>query len=170
MALRLKANIQYKPVVEQINRKFVPVKEKCSGISAGPVSVESQGWMGGATRSTYRAGLKGCSRNFLVIRANARGTQPTSDELKGREDFAAVSRAARNMMGNLAALSTIQDMFMEGGGNRSKVVKGVSPYGYTIRGFVFAVLYAIRKEGGSSADLTTWPTKWDDGTDPYWPI
>lgn len=170
MALRLKANIQYQPVVEQINRKFVPKKEKCkSEAEAGPVSVESQGWMGGATRSTYRSGLKGCSRNYLVIRANARATPPSGDELKAREDFADVSRAAKSMMGNLAALSTIQDMFLEGGSNRSKVVKGVSPYGYTIRGFVFAVLFAIRKEDGASADLTKWPSKWDDGSDPYWP-
>lgn len=170
MAIRLKANIQYLPVVEQINRKFVPKKEtsKAAG-DAGPVKYEATGWMGGATRTTYRAGLKGCSRNYLVVRANARGTQPSTDELKSREDFAVVCRAAKNMMGNLAFLSTIQDMFLEGGSNRSKVVKGVSPYGYTIRGFVFAVLYAIRKEDGSSADLSKWPSKWDDGTDPSWP-
>lgn len=170
MAVRLKANIQYQPVVEQINRKFVPKKEtsKAAG-TAGPVDYEQTGWMGGATRSTYRAGLKGCSRNYLVVRANARGTQPSGDELKAREDFAAVSVAAKQMMGRLQYISIIQDMFLEGGSNRSKVVKGVSPYGYTIRGFVFAVLYAIRKEEGSSADLTVWPSKWDDGTDPSWP-
>lgn len=170
MALRLKANIQYQPVVEQINRKFVPVKQtsKSAG-TAGPVAYEATGWMGGATRTTYRAGLQTCARNYLVVRANARATQPSSDELNARESFAVVSRAAKNMMGNLAALSTIQDMFLEGGSNRSKVVKGVSPYGYTIRGFVFAVLMAIRVQDGASADLTTWPAKWDDGTDPYWP-
>jgi hypothetical protein len=166
MAIKLKSNIAYQPIVESVSRKFVPRKEVCSAATtAGPVKTEGQGWMGGAVVKSGRSGLGACTRNVVIIRANARTTQPSSAELGARELFTTVQAAVKPMLRNLMAITTIQMMFKQGGKDRSKTVKGVSPYGYTMRGFVFAVLYAAKKND-PDYDLTTWPSTWDDGSTP----
>lgn len=165
MAVRLKSNIAYQPIVEEVSRKFVPKKETCSlGISAGPVETESQGWMGGAVRTTGRAGLGQCKRNYLVIRSNARSTQPSSNELAARSLFARAAQGRKSIMQSLTEQAKAQDLYIaarkaveQGIG---KTCNGVSVYGYTFDGWVFAVQYA-GLANSSSYDETKFPSAFD---------
>lgn len=161
MAIRLKANISYQPVVEEISRKFVPRKETCAeGGAAGPVSVMTTGWMGGAVKTAGRAGLGVTKRNFLVVRANARTTQPSADELAARALFKQCSLAANSLAHNLTQLSRIQQLWMEADGSMTKTINGVSSYGYTFKGWIFAVQYAGKKDN-PSYDVNTFPQGFD---------
>lgn len=90
MANYIKGNVKFTPVVEQINRKWAPVKHTCSSArTLGPVKTESQSWMGSGTRTTFRAGLGSMAKNYFVFRANARVTDPTSNEMLQRASFTA---------------------------------------------------------------------------------
>ena len=147
MAIRLKANIAYQPIVEEVNRKFVPKKETCSnGYTAGPVTVMSNGWMGAGCRNTWRAGIGGAKRNFMVIRQNARSSAITEDEQISRATFSAVCKAVPRLMKDLQQITRIQQMWAEAAEDRTKTINGVEAYGYTTRGWVMAVQYAGKKD------------------------
>lgn len=162
MAIRLKANISYQPSVEEISRKFVPRKETCSaGGAAGPVVVESTGWMGGAVITRGRAGLGITKRNFLVVRANARQTPAGPDELAARALFKQCALAANTLTHSLTQLSQIQHLWQEADGSLTKTINGVSTYGYTFKGWIFAVQYAGKKDN-PSYDVNTFPTSFDN--------
>ena len=165
MAIRLKANIAYQPIVEEVSRKFVPKKETCSlGISAGPVKTESQGWMGGAVRTTGRAGLGQCKRNYLVIRSNARSTQPSSDELAARSLFTRAAQGRKAINRDLTEITKAETMYTEARKaveqGIDKTCNGVSVYGYTSQGWIFAVQYA-GLANSSSYDETKFPSAFD---------
>ena len=171
MATFLKARVNFDPVIESISRKFVPVKEKCqTARTAGPVKVEPKGWMGGGVRTTVRAGLGACKRNYLVVRENARKSMPSNDELAKRLLFKQVSAAVSALMKNLTQLSYINVMWAggEAGGtdyegalnNPNIAINGITSNGYTLRGWVFAVQYA-GKVNDPNYDLSTWPHEYD---------
>lgn len=166
MAVRLKANIAYQPIVEEVSRKFVPKKETCTtGISAGPVKTESQGWMGGAVRTTGRAGLGQCKRNYLVIRSNARSTEVSNEELSARTLFTRAAKGRNTIMKSLEEQVKAQDLYVaarkaveQGMG---KTCNGVSVYGYTFYGWVFAVQYAGLQNDPAQYDENVFPSKFD---------
>ena len=165
MAVRLKANIAYQPIVEEVSRKFVPKKETCSmGVTAGPVKTESNGWMGGAVRTTGRAGLGQCKRNYLVIRSNARSTQPSGDELAARALFTRAAKGRQTINRDLQQIVIAEQLYtdarkaLEQG--VGKTCNGVSVYGYTSQGWIFAVQYA-GLANSSAYDEYTFPTKFD---------
>lgn len=165
MAVRLKSNIAYQPIVEEVSRKFVPKKETCSlGIKAGPVETESQGWMGGAVRTTGRAGIGLCKRNYLVIRSNARSSQPSSEELAARSLFTRAAQGRNSIMKDLTQITRVEQLYTEARiaaeKGIGKLINGVSVYGYTVRGWVFAVQYA-GLQNSSSYDETKFPTAFD---------
>lgn len=166
MAFRLKANIGYQPIVEEVSRKFVPRKETCTaGGAVGPVVVETSGWMGGAVRKSYRAGLGACTRNYLMIRANGRETVPSADELAARVMFADAANGRNHIMKDLGQITNVQDLFVTASANRSKLINGVSAEGYTLNGWVMAVQYkGLEKaaETGTTYDANTFPTKFDN--------
>lgn len=169
MAIKLKSNIGYTPVVEEVSRKFVPRKEVCrAGGSYGPTAFEGQGWMGGGVKKTYRAGLGNCTRNFLVVRANARITNPSQDEMQARNDFARATRGAAHIMKDLSQLSSVQAKWAEAVASISsgtpKRMHGVSVNGYTQRGWVMAVQYAgivDAREEGTTYNENQFPTAFD---------
>lgn len=166
MAVKIKSNITYQPVVESINRKFVPKAETChnsspAGNSAGPVKYESTGWMGGATRMSSRAGLGQCSRNYCVIRANARTTPYSANEIANHERFDTIQAAVRVIIHDLAQITRIQEMWATAVTNpTSKSINGIFAYGYTFKGWVFAVQYAGLKEDPQYA-VNTFPSAFD---------
>lgn len=166
MALRLKANIGYQPIVEEVSRKFVPRKETCTaGGKVGPAVVETSGWMGGAVRKSYRAGLGACTRNYLVIRANARETPVSPKEISAREMFADAAKGRNHIMRDLAQITKVQELYVAAKDDRSKVINGVSAEGYTLNGWIMAVQYkGLEKaaEEGTSYDANTFPTKFDN--------
>ena len=161
MAVRLKSNIAYQPIVEEVSRKFVPRKETCkAGRKAGPVTVESQGWMGGAVRTTNRGVIGACKRNYLVIRSNARLSAVTNDELAARATFSAVVAGRKTIMRDLMQVTTYEGLWVQARKNAYLTINGVSADGYTLMGWLFAVQYAGRKED-PNYDVTKFPTKFD---------
>lgn len=166
MAKRLKANIGYQPIVEEVSRKFVPRKETCSQRSHfGPVTIDASGWMGGAVRKSNRAGLGACTRNYLVIRANARQMEPTGDEVAAREMFADAIKGRNHIIRDLGQITSVQTLWMTAKDIRSKLINGVSAEGYTFYGWIMAVQYQGLKnaaEAGKTYDANTFPTKFDN--------
>lgn len=161
MAIRLKANIGYQPIVEEVSRKFVPRKETCSASkTAGPVQTIANGWMGGAVKTASRAGLGITKRNYLVVRANSRSSAVSNDELEARANFKAVSIGANGIMNDLTQISRVQSMFDQASEDRTKKVNGIYAYGYTMRGWVFAVQMA-GLQASSSYDVTAFPQSFD---------
>ncbi len=161
MAFRLKSNIAYKPIVEEVSRKFVPRKETCkAGRKAGPVTVESQGWMGGAVRTTNRGVIGTCKRNYLVIRSNARLSAVTDDELAARAAFASVVAGRKFIMQDLSQITTVEGLWVLARKNALATINGVSADGYTLMGWVFAVQYAGLKDN-PSYNTKAFPTKFD---------
>lgn len=166
MAIRLKANIGYQPIVEEVSRKFVPRKETCTaGGKVGPAVVETSGWMGGAVRKSYRAGLGACTRNYLVIRANSRESVVSQKELDARGLFGDAVKGRNHIMRDLGQVVRVQDLFVAAKQDLSKVINGVSAEGYTFNGWIMAVQYkGLEKaaEGGTDYDANTFPTKFDN--------
>ena len=166
MAIRLKANIGYQPIVEEVSRKFVPRKETCTaGGRVGPAVVETSGWMGGAVRKSYRAGLGACTRNFMMIRANARETPVSQKELDARVRFADAVKGRNHIIRDLGQITQVQQMWLTAKDIPSKVINGVSAEGYTFNGWIMMVQYkGLEKaaEGGTEYDANTFPTKFDN--------
>lgn len=171
MARKLVANIEYGSHLESVSRKFVPKKETCSGgTAAGPVKLAASGWMGGAVRKSLRAGLGGCERNYVVMRMNARLTQPTSNEITIRTNFAKAVKGRGVIKKDLNQIALVQVMWIggqfgqtyyEGAYNNPNIkVNGVSGYGYTYDGWIMAVQFAGLK-ANPSYDENTFPTAYD---------
>lgn len=166
MALRLKSNIGYQPIVEEVSRKFVPRKETCTaGGKVGPAEVVSNGWMGGAVRKSNRAGLGACTRNYMVIRANARETPVSQNELTARSRFADAAKGRNHIIRDLGQITNVQTLWLAAKDVPSKVINGVSAEGYTFNGWIMMVQYkGLEKaaEEGTSYDANTFPTKFDN--------
>lgn len=158
MAIRLKANITFQPIVEEVSRKFVPREQTCRARGgAGPVNFLTQGWMGAAVRPSVRGGLGLCTRNSLVIRQNARTTAISADEQQARERFAAVVSGRNHIKRDLSQIVRVQEQWMAAKDNKTITYNGVSAYGYTFYGWIFAVQYA-GKLADDSYDVNTFPT------------
>lgn len=161
MAMYLKANVAYRPMVDEINRKFVPRKQVCSKTEElGPVTVLGKGWMGGACRNTYRAGIGAAKRNFLVVRENARMTPPSANEQENRSIFAEAVSGRNWIKQDLQQISRVQQMWHQATVDPSKEINGVSAYGYTFYGWIFAVQFAGKKED-SSYNTKNFPQSFD---------
>lgn len=162
MAVRLKGSVGYQPIVESVSRKFVPRKETCRrSREYGPVTVLSSGWMGGAVRNTSRGVIGASTKNYLVVRANARQSNYSTAELQRQLFFTRVSAATNALMKDLNQISVIQMMWLRAiGDDKDKFINGVSAYGYTFKGWIFAVQYA----GGvrnPEYNLSQFPTSFD---------
>lgn len=165
MAIKLKANIGYQPIVTEVSRKFVPKKQTCTNIgTAGPVEIAVTGWMGGAVRNTGRGGLGACQRNYLVIRQNARTNPLTDNELAARAYFVKAVTGRNYIINDLSQIARIQEMFVESSQDHTKTCNGVSAYGYTYNGWIMAVQYAgvkINTEAGRTYNEKVFPADFD---------
>lgn len=174
MATKLKATIAYQPFITGVSRKFVRRKDVArNGGEAGPTEFEAQGWMGGAVLKSDRGGGLGpCERNIIVIRTTGRSTQPSSDELRAREMFQTVHAGVMSIRGDLSQWATrvlaLWNGVLRQDGSRtpgartdaSLTVNGVSGYGYTVLGWVFAVQYAGLK-ANPEYNVANFPTSFD---------
>lgn len=172
MANKLKANIGFQPIVTEVSRKFVPKKQTCKayGAKVGPVSVETQGWMGAAVRKSNRGGLGYCERNYMVIRENARITPPSAKEMANRTIFAAALAGRNHILHDLNQVSRVQILWTGGTisghtyvgakNDITKTINGVSGAGYTFNGWVMAVQFA-GKSDDPQYDVNTFPSDYD---------
>lgn len=172
MAIRLKANIGYMPIVEEVSRKFVPKKVKCTASETvvNTLKTEESGFMGGGVRKTVRAGYGECKRNYLFIRDSARSTAPSSYEVQLRNTFKAAVQGRNNILEDLSQITRVQAMWAggtisgteyEGAKNNLKLrINGVSAKGYTFNGWIMAVQYAGKK-ASAAYDTDTFPSNYD---------
>lgn len=161
MAQYIKGNIAFTPVVEQINRKFAPKSQTCSAAKmVGPVMLESNSWMGAATRVTDRGGLGETRKNYFVFRENARLSTLSPTEITNRVLFAEAVSGAYKCRVNLSYIARMQQMFKESSADASKKVNGVNAKGYTFVGWTVAVQHAGKK-ADHSYDVNTWPNNFD---------
>lgn len=165
MAIRLKANVGYQPIVEEVSRKFVPKKQTARrSTKVGPIMVAEAGWMGGGVRTSYRSELGECKRNFLIIRVNSRQSEISDAELVARTNFGQVAPAIPDILSDLTQITRLQRMWIEAKDDQTKTVNGVRARGYTMRGWMFAVQMAglvNAQEAGTSYDVHTFPTSFD---------
>ena len=160
MAKYIKGNISYLPVVEQINRKFTTKKNTCSNVSYGPTKAQPAKFMGGATLTRTRAGMGAVSKNYMFFRENPRTSPLQAEEINRRQIFAAVRKAIETILEDLSQISRVQTLFLEAKDDSTKRINGVSAMGYTIKGWMFAVQYAGRKNN-PSYDVDTFPQGFD---------
>ena len=161
---KLKANIAYIPVVESINRKFALRKNTCSINTIDGthlvLATEVNKFMGGATRTTNRAGVGTCTRNYMFFRENPRSSATTQEERDRRNLFGQIGAVVPIIFKDLSQLTRMTEMWVEALADASKACNGISAKGYTWRGWVFAVQYA-GKLASSSYDITKFPTSFD---------
>lgn len=172
MAQKLKANIGFQPIVTEVSRKFVPKKQTCKAYSSkfGPVSVETQGWMGAAVRKSNRAGLGACERNYMVIRENARLTAPSVSEMQNRTTFAYAVAGKNHILHDLNQISQVQALWAGGTigsktyvgaiNDLTKTINGVSATGYTFYGWIMAVQFAGKRDD-PQYNVNTFPSDYD---------
>lgn len=161
MAKYIKGNIAYQPVVEQINRKFVPKKQTCViGATAGPVVLETKGWMGGATRTTNRGTIGEVRKNYLVVRQAGVEMSQSEDAINARILFAAVNKAIPTLLRDLTQLVKMQQLYKGSSADPTKRCNGVSANGYTFRGWVWAVQYTGKYEE-PNYNLLQFPANYD---------
>lgn len=162
--MNLKANISYMPVVESINRKFALRKNTCSvkSVNGTLLNLETEvaKFMGGATRSTNRAGLGTCTRNYMFFRENPRSSAATQEEHSRRILFGQVGQAVPEIFRDLSQVTTITNMWVQALADPTLACNGIPAKGYTFRGWAFAVQYA-GKQNNPSYDITKFPTSFD---------
>lgn len=161
MAQYIKGNIAFTPVVEQINRKFAPKAQTCSAAKmVGPVMLESNSWMGAATRVTDRGGLGETRKNYFVFRENARLSTVSTNEIAHRVMFEDAVKGAYECRVNLSYVARMQTMFKQSSADASKKINGVNAKGYTFAGWTVAVQFAGKK-ADHSYDVNVWPNNFD---------
>lgn len=146
MATYAKGSISFKPVVDQINRKFTPRKNVCANRKSGPVELIAAAYMGAGTRTVGREGIGAVSKNYFFYRENPRTSAVTADEVAMRESFTQGVQWARAAEKDLAVVTANQQKmkqlaenpsaYIEVGGDRMYI------YGYTYPGFMRA--FAIK--------------------------
>lgn len=146
MAIYAKGSIAFKPVVDQINRKFTPRKNVCANRQGGPVELVAASYMGAGTRTVGREGIGAVSKNFFFYRENPRTSAVTAVEVAMRQSFTQgvqwaiaaekdVAVITANQM-KMKQLAENPSAYIEVGGERMYI------YGYTYPGFMRA--FAIR--------------------------
>lgn len=161
MAQYIKGNIAFTPVVEQINRKFAPKDQTCTAAKkVGPVMLESNSWMGAATRVSNRGGIGETRKNYFVFRENARLSALSEDEINARGIFESATKGAYRCRTNLSYIARIMEQYKQSSLDHTKKINGVNAKGYTLTGWTVAVQYAGKKED-NTYDVNVWPNGFD---------
>lgn len=145
--------IGYAYFVEDVSRKFTLRKNKCSQNNAyGVYTATPAKYMGGAQRKDRRFGYGIAKKNYMFLRFNPRSTAVTAEERQQRTNFgvAAKLRAAWNQ-----DLAVVTQMLSAWQNPTNGTASGVAKLGYTFKGWLFAVAYAVVNDGGS--ETSPWP-------------
>lgn len=146
MATYAKGSIAFKPVVDQINRKFTPRKNVCAARNGGPVALIAASYMGAGTRTVGREGIGMVSKNYFFYRENPRSTMVGINEAAARDKFKqgvkwadAASKDVSVITANQLKMKQLAEnptAYIEVGDDRMYI------YGYTYPGFMKA--FAIK--------------------------
>lgn len=155
--MAIKATIGYIPVVESINRKFALRREK---VNNGEGSLKC--YLGGMTRTTYRAGVGAVSKNFLFLRKHAISVGPTPEQIEIKQYFSLSSKSVSIIMKDLAQITSVKNLWLQAEKNPALLIKGVSAKNRTYRGWIWAVCWSRYNDGETAEQVKTFPTKFDE--------
>lgn len=146
--------IRFMAPIEDVSAKFARVIDTSSNTAVtGKISHR---WFGAAVRKTARQGIGVQSKQVFVYRKFARQSAYGQNEITNQNYFSFSSTWASDSLDNLSIIATIQANFKNG-----VPAAGVSPRGYTLRGWVFAVRYQQKKDDPTiepgSSDYNLWP-------------
>lgn len=146
--------IRFMAPVEDVSAKFARVIDTCSNTTI--TGKQRHKWFGAALRMTNRQGVGVVSKQVFVYRKFPRVSTYDQNELVNQGNFAFGSKWASDTLQNLSLISTIRNNY-----NLGTAADGISPRGYTLRGWVFAVRYQQKAADPtitpSSAVYTQWP-------------
>ena len=161
MAIRKISNIQFDPVVQQINRKFVTRKTTCvnkyvtrgammsdTPLSTSNMVIPGTRYMGAYGRTVNLTGIGSVIKNTFFMRNPMVQRQPTQSMLDVRARFARANEWTRDALEDLAAIAHNNALFLQAQKSPSATIKGVACVGYqSMRGWVCAIAFAILKAG-----------------------
>lgn len=147
--------IRFMAPVEDVSAKFARVIDTCSNTTI--TGKQRHKWFGAALRMTNRQGVGVTSKQVFVYRKFPRVSAYGAEERVNQSNFAFASKWASDTLENLSLVSTIQQNFASG-----TAANGVSPRGYTLRGWVFVVRYQQKVADPTitpqSAAYNQWPS------------
>lgn len=161
MGIRKISNIQFDPVVQQINRKFVTRKTTCvnkyvtrgANTSDTPLSttnmvIPGARYMGAYGRTVNLTGIGSVIKNTFFMRNPMAARVPSENELNTRSRFAQANEWTRDALEDLAAISHNNALFLQASKNPAATIKGVACVGYqSMRGWMCAIAFATLKAG-----------------------
>lgn len=151
MATYAKGSIAFKPVVDQINRKFTPRKNVCANRKGGPVELIAASYMGAGTRTIGREGIGVVSKNYFFYRENPRSSAVTADEVAMRQSFTNGVKWANDAEKDLAVITANQQKMKQLAENPSAYIEvdgeRMYIYGYSYPGFMRAFAIKAAKAG-----------------------
>lgn len=141
--------------IEDVSAKFARVIDTSSNTAV--TGKPNFRWFGAAVRKVNRQGVGVQSKQVFVYRKFARTSQYSADETAAQQIFAFASVWKNMSLANLSIITTIQTNFVNG-----TSAAGISPRGYTLRGWVFAVRYKQKEDDPTitpeSASYNQWPS------------
>lgn len=147
-------SIAYAPMIESVNRKFARRQDV--------IGKNINYYMGGGTRINTYAGIGPVSKNYMFFRKFASSVGPTPEQIKLREDFGNAASARAFILKDLMQIPSVDNLFKQAKDDRSKTISGISAYGRSKRGWVFAVCYERAKdESVTPEQLKKFPTAFD---------
>lgn len=161
MAIRKVSNIQFDPVVQQINRKFVTRKTTCvnryvkrgGSASATPLAgsnmvIPGARYMGAYGRTVNLTGIGSVIKNTFFMRNPMVQRLPTESMLNTRTWFAQANQWTRDALEDLAAIAHNNALFIQAQKAPNATIKGVTCVGYqSQRGWICAIAFAMLKAG-----------------------
>lgn len=150
------SNVSFMPAIEGISRKLALRRETCinkdvnvGGQPANKKVIPGQTYMGVVTRPVNIIGVGTVQRSTLFMRKPMNAPVATSATLLRRVNFAKAKIWVDAAMQSLEVVSANMAKFIAAKADLSKTIKGVSARGYqSERGWMFAIAYAILKQGG----------------------
>ncbi len=154
--MALKATIGYIPTVESINRKFALRREKINHGEASPKC-----YLGGMTRTIYRAGQGTIAKNFLFMRKHAINVPPTAEQLEIKQLFTLTTKSVSFIMKDISQLTSVKNLWLQAKENPALLIKGISAYGKTYRGWIWSVCWVRYAYEETPQQVNTFPTAFD---------
>lgn len=140
--------IGYVLPISNISRKFARRIDTATTKNAGGTRnmlIEGNPWIGSAKHYSY---ISKSYKDHLVVRTVSAYRAATGDQIHNRTIFSAASSWVSAAMRDLMAVSTNQQKFLQSRDDPSKKIKGINARTYSVRGWMFAVAFAIKKDTG----------------------
>lgn len=147
-------SIAYAPMIESVNRKFARRQDV--------IGKNINYYMGGGTRVNNYAGIGPVSKNYMFFRKFASSVSPTPEQDQLRVFFGLAASARAFILKDLTQISSVNNLYKQAMEDKSKRINGISAYGRSFKGWVFAVCYERAKdESVTPEQLKKFPTAFD---------